>query len=71
MIELRTSCVAPQEMEPQQALIITSVATAVVSVLGAIRYSRCTRLTCCCCEIERRLVDAVSREAEIAEAQAP
>ncbi|AXQ66475.1 MAG: hypothetical protein [Circoviridae sp.] len=35
----------------------TVVAAAIVSVLAAVRLSRCTRIKCCGCECERRLVD--------------
>jgi len=36
---------------------ITIAAAAIVSVLAAVRLSRCTRIKTPCCECERRLVD--------------
>jgi len=38
--------------------VLAAGAAACVTVLGAIRLSRCTRIKCCCVECERRVVDA-------------
>jgi len=35
------------------SLVITSSASAAVAVLAALRLSRCTRIKCCCFEVDR------------------
>ena len=41
---------------------IGAIVAAVVSLIGTIfthmRQSRCTRIICCCCEIDRDVVDS-------------
>lgn len=42
--------------------VLAAGATACVTVLGAIRLSRCTRIKCCCVECERKVVGEDGRE---------
>jgi hypothetical protein len=35
--------------------LITCVGTVAVSVIAAVRYSRCVRIKCCCIECDRKL----------------
>lgn len=35
------------------SLIITTSASAVVAILAALRLSKCTRIKCCCLDLER------------------
>ena len=42
--------------------VLAAGATACVTVLGAIRLSRCTRIKCCCVECERKVVGEVGED---------
>ena len=35
--------------------LITCVGTVAVSVIAAVRYSRCVRIKCCCIECDRKV----------------
>ena len=35
--------------------LITCVGTVAVSVIAAVRYSRCVRIKCCCIECDRKI----------------
>ena len=42
--------------------VLVAGASACVTVLGAIRLSRCTRIKCCCVECERKVVGEDARD---------
>ena len=44
---------------------VAAVAAACVTVLGAVRLSRCTRIKCCCVECERKVVGEDARNADL------
>jgi hypothetical protein len=35
--------------------LVTCVGTVAVSVIAAVRYSRCVRIKCCCIECDRKI----------------
>lgn len=45
--------------------VVAAVAGACVTVLGAVRLSRCTRIKCCCVECERKVVGEDARDADL------
>ena len=45
--------------------VLVAGASACVTVLGAIRLSRCTRIKCCCVECERKVVGEDARDTDV------
>lgn len=41
--------------------VITAGSAAAVALLAAVKFSRCNRIQCCCCSLEREVLDVPAR----------
>lgn len=55
---------ASSMLTEQGVAAVGAIAAACVTVLGAVRLSRCTRIKCCCVECERKVVGEDARNAD-------
>ena len=51
--------------------VVTCVGTVAVSVIAAVRYSRCVRIKCCCIECDRKVNSKPESPRETRETREP